>query len=95
MGRVRSLAYRRIPRQQSLDFIDYLRRGVSVRESPDLLIGRKHTRGSLAQLSIPDQWSYLTLCTIVSSEINNNKAIEWLQRGGRDDNHIGPVVLLV
>ena len=40
-GRVRSPAYRRIPRQQSLDFIDYPRRGVSVRESPGLLISRK------------------------------------------------------
>ena len=40
VGRVRSPAYRRIPRQQSLDFIDYPRRGVSVRESPALLISR-------------------------------------------------------
>ena len=36
----------------------------------------------MAQLSIPDQGSYLTLCTIESSEINNNKSIKWLQRVG-------------
>ena len=30
-----------------------------------------NTRGSMAQLSIPDQGSYLTLCTILLSEINN------------------------
>ena len=66
----------------SLDFIDHPRRGVSVRESPDLHISRKHTRGPLAQLSLPDQGPYLTFCTIASSEITNNKSIEWLQRVG-------------
>ena len=40
------------------------------------------TRGPKAQLSIPDQGSYLALCTILSSEINNNKSIKWLQRVG-------------
>ena len=40
-------------------FIDYPRRGVSVRESPALLISRKLARFSIARLSIPDQGSYL------------------------------------
>ena len=61
VGRVRSPAYRRIPRQQSLDFIDYPRRGVSVRESPALLISRKLTRSPIARLSIPDHGGCLIL----------------------------------
>ena len=34
-------AFRRIPRQQSFELFDYPRRGVSVRESPALLVSRK------------------------------------------------------
>ena len=41
-----------------------------------------NTRGPMAQLSIPYQWSYLAFCTNLSSEINNNKSIKWLQRVG-------------
>ena len=37
-----------------------------------------NTRGSMAQLSLPDQGSYLELCTILSSEIYNNK---WPHKG--------------
>ena len=40
--------------------------------------------GLMAQLSIPDQGSYLELCTILSSEINNNKSIKMVTKGGRN-----------
>ena len=43
-----------------------------------------NTRGSMAQLSIPDQGSYLELCTMLSSEINNNKSIKMVTKGGRN-----------
>ena len=38
----------------------------------------------MAQLSIPDQGSYLELCTILSSEMNNNKSIKMVTKGGRN-----------
>ena len=38
----------------------------------------------MAKLSIPDQGSYLELCTILSSEINNNKPIKMVTKGGRN-----------
>ena len=36
----------------------------------------------MAQLSIPDQGSYLELFTILSSEINNNKSVRMVTKGG-------------
>ena len=62
VGRVRSPAYRRIPRQQSLDFIDYPRRGVSVRESPDLLISRK--QHSMLGGTIKYPWPGVLSCIV-------------------------------
>ena len=41
VGRVRSPAFRRIPRQQNLGLLDYPGRGVPVREPPALLASRK------------------------------------------------------
>ena len=40
-----------------------------------------NTRGSMAQLSIPGQGSYLELCTILSSEMNNNESFSHYYEG--------------
>ena len=42
------------------------------------------TRGSMAELRIPGQGPYLGLCTILSSEINNNKSIKMVTKGWRN-----------
>ena len=86
VGRVRSPAFRRIPRQQSLDLITILDAAFQFGSHPTYSSVGNNTRGVMAQLSIPDQGSYLELilCTILSSEINNNKSIKMVTKGGRN-----------
>ena len=84
VGRVRSPAVRRIPRQQGLDLMTILDAAFQFGSHPTYPSVENNTQGSMAQLSIPDQGSYLELCTILSGEINNNKSIKMVTKGVRN-----------
>ena len=70
-----SIGPRAIGRQRNFGLMAVLGAAFQFGGHPAYSLVGNGTRGSAAQLRVPDQGPYLGLCMILSSEINNNESI--------------------